>query len=51
MAKKMGQLRLFTPAQFNGLPGLAFPAQKNYCPTKDEVADYLETYAGNLSFL
>lgn len=43
--KRWDSLRLFTPAQFNGLPGLTFPAQKNYCPTKEEVADYLETYA------
>ena len=43
--KRWSSLRLFTPAQFNGLPGLPFPAQKNYCPTKEEVADYLETYA------
>lgn len=42
--KRWNSLRLFTPAQFNGLPGLAFDAQKNYCPTKDEVADYLERY-------
>lgn len=38
-------LRLFTPSQFNGLPGMSFPASKNYFPSKDEVADYLEKYA------
>ena len=38
-------LRLFTPSQFNGLPGMAFPMPKNYTPTKDEAADYLEEYA------
>jgi len=38
-------LRLFTPSQFNGLPGMAFPVPKNYMPTKDEAADYLEGYA------
>jgi len=38
-------LRLFTPSQFNGLPGLPFPRPKNYMPTKDETADYLEDYA------
>src|SRR5882672_5142251 len=43
--KRWDSLHLFTPAQFNGLSGLPFPAQKNYCPAKDEVADYLETYA------
>ena len=38
-------LRLFTPAKFDGLPGLTFPSPPNYFPTKDEMADYLEQYA------
>jgi len=38
-------LRLFTPAKFDGLAGLPFPADPNYFPTKDEMADYLESYA------
>jgi putative flavoprotein involved in K+ transport len=38
-------LRLFTPAQYDGLPGLAFPAERDTYPGKDEVADYLRTYA------
>ncbi len=38
-------LRLFTPSQFDGLPGMPFPKSKNYFPPKDEVADYLEEYA------
>ena len=38
-------LRLFTPAHFNGLPGMLFPAPKWSFPTKDEFADYLEAYA------
>ena len=38
-------LRLFTPAKFNGLAGMPFPAHKNTFPTKDEMADYLEAYA------
>ncbi|MFH2039631.1 MAG: NAD(P)-binding domain-containing protein [Chloroflexota bacterium] len=38
-------LHLFTPSQFNGLPGMAFPMPKNCTPTKDEAADYLEGYA------
>ena len=38
-------LRLFTPSQFNGLPGMAFPMPTNYTPTKEEAADYLEGYA------
>jgi putative flavoprotein involved in K+ transport len=38
-------LRLFTPASFDGLPGMPFPAHRGYFPTKDEMADYLEAYA------
>lgn len=38
-------LRLFTPAQFDGLDGMPFPAPRNYFPTKDEMANYLEVYA------
>lgn len=38
-------LRLFTPARFDGLDGMPFPASPNHFPTKDEMADYLESYA------
>jgi putative flavoprotein involved in K+ transport len=38
-------LRLFTPAWLDALPGLPFPAPPHTFPTKDEMADYLETYA------
>ena len=38
-------LRLFTPARFNGLDGMPFPAPRSYFPTKDEMASYLESYA------
>jgi putative flavoprotein involved in K+ transport len=38
-------LRLFTQAQYSGLPGFPFPAPDDYYPTKDEIADYLEAYA------
>jgi putative flavoprotein involved in K+ transport len=44
--KRWDSLRLFTPAKFNGLPGMRFPAEELYFPTKDEAADYLEAYAG-----
>jgi putative flavoprotein involved in K+ transport len=39
-------LRLFTPSKYNGLPGMPFPKPDFYFPSKDEVADYLEAYAG-----
>jgi putative flavoprotein involved in K+ transport len=38
-------LRLFTPAGYDGLPGMRFPAPRTSYPTKDEMADYLEAYA------
>ena len=38
-------LRLFTPARFDGLVGMEFPAPAFSFPTKDEMADYLEAYA------
>ncbi len=38
-------LRLFTPANYAGLPGWRFPAPASSFPTKDELADYLEAYA------
>jgi putative flavoprotein involved in K+ transport len=38
-------LTLFTPAQYSGLPGMAFPSSKDEYPSKDDVAAYLETYA------
>ena len=38
-------LRLFTPARFDGLAGMPFPAPPNSFPTKDEMADYLASYA------
>ena len=38
-------LRLFTPARFDGLDGLRFPASPYTFPTKNEMADYLENYA------
>ena len=38
-------LRLYSPAERDGLPGMAFPAPPFSFPGKDEVADYLEAYA------
>jgi putative flavoprotein involved in K+ transport len=44
--KRWDSLRLFTPARFSGLSGMPFPAPAHSFPTKDEVAEYLEAYAG-----
>jgi putative flavoprotein involved in K+ transport len=38
-------LRLFTPRRDCALPGLRLPGSQNRMPTKDEMADYLESYA------
>jgi putative flavoprotein involved in K+ transport len=47
--QRWDSLRLFTPARFDGLNGMPFPAQANAFPTKDEMADYLEAYAARFS--
>ncbi|MGY1739107.1 MULTISPECIES: flavin-containing monooxygenase [unclassified Blastococcus] len=38
-------LRLFSPAQYDSLPGMPFPAPADTHPGKDDVADYLAAYA------
>ena len=38
-------LRLFTPNRLNGLPGMPFPGYHWGFPSKNEMADYLESYA------
>jgi putative flavoprotein involved in K+ transport len=43
--KRWDSLRLFTPAKYDGLIGLPFPAPPFSFPTKDQMADYLDAYA------
>ena len=43
--KRWDSLRLFTPGRYDGLPGMPFPGSSTSYPTKDETADYLESYA------
>ena len=38
-------LTLFTPTQYDALPGMPFPAPADTYPTKEPVADYLRAYA------
>ena len=45
--KRWDSLRLFTPARYDGLAGLPFPAPPHTFPTKDEMAAYLESYAAH----
>jgi len=40
-------LRLYSAARHDGLPGLPFPGPPGAFPGKDEVADYLESYAAH----
>ena len=43
--KRWDSLRLFTPARFDGLTGMPFPASPDEFPTKNQMGDYLEAYA------
>src|SRR5215470_16615302 len=43
--RRWDSLRLFTPARYDGLDGMRFPARGTTFPTKDQMADYLEAYA------
>ena len=38
-------LNLYSPAKYDGLPGFPFPAPPWSFPGKEQVADYLESYA------
>jgi putative flavoprotein involved in K+ transport len=43
--KRWDSLRLFTPRRFDGLRGMPFPGRGHWMPTKDQMAEYLESYA------
>lgn len=38
-------LRLYSPAKYDALPGMRFPAPRHSFPTSRQMADYLESYA------
>ena len=42
-------LRLFTPARYNGLPGMAFPLGGHEFATRDQMAGFLRAYAERFS--
>ena len=42
--KRWDSLRVFTPAKYNGLPGMRFPAPSLSFPTKDAVGDFQAAY-------
>jgi putative flavoprotein involved in K+ transport len=39
-------LKLYSPARYDSLPGMRFPAPSSHWPTGREMGDYLEAYAG-----
>src|SRR5690625_3639336 len=41
-------LRLFSPRRFSAFPGQPFPGDPDGYPGRDEVTDYLRSYAGRL---
>jgi putative flavoprotein involved in K+ transport len=43
--ERWDSLKLYSPAAYDGLPGLRFPARRTAYPTAREMADYLEAYA------
>ena len=47
--RRWDSLRLFTPARFDGIAGMPFPAPPHSFPTKNEMADYLESYAARFA--
>ena len=44
-SSRWDSLRLFTPSQYSGLPGMDFPADRDTYPSRDDVARYLKAYA------
>ncbi len=47
--KRWDTLRLYSPAERDGLAGMPFPAPGATYPTKDEMGDYLEAYAARFA--
>ncbi len=43
--RRFDSLRLYSPARYDGLPGMRFPGSPWSYPTKDQMADHLEGYA------
>ena len=43
--ERWDSLKLFTPARYNALPGLAFPGDPDRYPGRDDVVAYLTDYA------
>lgn len=46
--KRWDSLKLFTPTEFNHLPGMPFPAAQGHYPDKYDVANYFKSYVRRL---
>ncbi len=46
--ERWDSLRLFTPARYDALPGRRYPGSQWAFPSREEFADYLESYAREL---
>jgi len=49
-SKYYDSLTLFSPAAYSSLPGLDFPGEADRYPLRDEVAEYLKSYAAHFNF-
>lgn len=49
-AKYYDSLTLFSPAEYSSLPGLDFPGGADRYPHRDEVVQYLKSYAAHFNF-
>ena len=47
--KRWDSLKLFTPSEFNNLPGMDFPHDKGHYADKYEVATYLKAYVSKFN--
>jgi putative flavoprotein involved in K+ transport len=47
--KRWDSLKLFTPSEFNNLPGMKFPHKKGHYANKYEVANYLKEYVSKFN--
>jgi putative flavoprotein involved in K+ transport len=47
--RRFDSLTLFTPRSYSALPGLPVPGDPAGYPTKDEIADYLASYAAHFA--
>ena len=43
--RRWDSLKLFTPAQYDNIPGMSFPAPSDVYPGKEDVAAFLKEYA------